>query len=43
MKQLLAEPQVTMAVLGLRTLAEPGGILDGLQAAGFDIQGPAWK
>jgi uncharacterized protein YbaP (TraB family) len=43
MKRLLAEPQVTMAVLGLRTLAEPGGILDGLQAAGFDIQGPVWR
>lgn len=43
MKQLLAEPQITVAVLGLRTLAERGGILDGLEAAGFDIQGPAWK
>jgi hypothetical protein len=43
MKQMLAEPQVTMAVLTLRSLAEPDGVLDGLQAAGFDIQGPAWK
>jgi DNA-binding Lrp family transcriptional regulator len=43
MKQLLAEPQVTVAVLSLRSLAEPGGVLDGLEAAGFDIQGPAWK
>lgn len=43
MKQLLAEPQVTVAVLSLRTLAERGGLLDGLEAAGFDIQGPAWK
>jgi uncharacterized protein YbaP (TraB family) len=43
MKQMLAEPQVTMAVLTLRSLAERGGILDGLEAAGFDIQGPAWK
>ncbi len=43
MKRLLAEPQVTMAVLGLRPLVERGGILDGLEAAGFDIQGPAWK
>jgi len=43
MKQMLAEPQVTMAVLTLRSLAEPGGVLDGLAAAGFDIQGPAWK
>lgn len=43
MKRLLAEPEVTMAVLSLRTLAERGGVLDGLEAAGFDIQGPAWK
>jgi hypothetical protein len=43
MKQLLAEPQVTVAVLTLRSLAEPGGVLDGLEAAGFDIQGPVWK
>jgi hypothetical protein len=41
--RLLAEPQITMAVLSLRSLAEPGGVLDGLQTAGFDIQGPAWK
>jgi hypothetical protein len=43
MKLLLADPQVTVAVLHLRTLAESGGVLDGLAAAGFDIQGPAWK
>jgi hypothetical protein len=43
MKQVLAVPQVTVAVITLRSLAEPGGVLDGLQAAGFDIQGPAWK
>lgn len=43
MKLLLAEPQVTVAVLTLRSLAEPNGVLDGLKAAGFDIQGPAWK
>ncbi|HYG47680.1 MAG TPA: TraB/GumN family protein [Allosphingosinicella sp.] len=43
MRGLLDDDQVTMAVLGLRTLAESGGILDRLQAAGFDIQGPAWK
>jgi uncharacterized protein YbaP (TraB family) len=43
MTQLLSEPQVTVAVLTLRSLAEPGGVLDGLAAAGFDIQGPAWK
>lgn len=43
MQQLLREPQLTLAVLGLRALAEPGGVLDGLAAAGFDVQGPAWK
>ena len=43
MKQLLAEPPVTVAVLTLRSLAEPGGVLDELAAAGFDIQGPVWK
>jgi uncharacterized protein YbaP (TraB family) len=43
MKQLLAEPQITVAVLSLRTLAERAGLLDGLEAAGFDIQGPVWK
>ena len=43
MKQLLLEPQITVAVLSLRTLAGRGGLLDGLEAAGFDIQGPAWK
>jgi hypothetical protein len=42
-KQLLAEPKVTVAVLGLDTLATEGAVLDRLQAAGFDIQGPAWK
>jgi uncharacterized protein YbaP (TraB family) len=43
MKQLLAEPEVTVAVLSLHSLAETGGLLDQLEAAGFDIQGPAWK
>jgi hypothetical protein len=43
MKQLLSQPKVTVAVLTLRSLAEPDGVLDGLQAAGFDIQGPVWK
>lgn len=43
MKQLLAQPEVTVVVLSLRSLAESGGVLDGLAAAGFDIQGPAWK
>lgn len=43
MRALLAEEQVTVAVLGLRALAANGAILDRLQAAGYDIQGPAWK
>jgi hypothetical protein len=43
MRQLLAEPQVTVAVLSLRSLAEKNGILDELAASGLDIQGPAWK
>jgi uncharacterized protein YbaP (TraB family) len=43
MRQLLAEKRVTVAVLGLSTLAARGGVLDGLEAAGFDIQGPTWK
>ena len=43
MKLLLAEPQVTVAVLELRSLAKSGGVLDRLEAAGFDIQGPVWK
>lgn len=43
MKQLLAEPKVTVAVLSLATLAAPNGILDALEAAGFEIEGPAWK
>lgn len=42
-RKLLAEPKVTLAVFSLRALAEPNGILDDLDAAGFDIQGPAWK
>ncbi|HEY7810827.1 MAG TPA: TraB/GumN family protein [Allosphingosinicella sp.] len=40
---LLAEPKVTLAVLSLRTLAGKDAILDRLQAAGYDIQGPSWK
>jgi hypothetical protein len=43
MKQLLAEPKVTVAVLSLGALAQPNGVLDALEAAGFDIEGPAWK
>lgn len=33
----------TLAVVPLRVLAESGGVLDQLDARGFDIAGPAWK
>ena len=36
-------PGVTLAVAPLRLLAEPGGVLDGLEADGFDIVGPEWR
>ncbi len=39
----LGEPGVTMAVAQLRVLAEPDGVLDTLQAQGYEIEGPAWK
>ena len=39
----LNETGVTLAVAPLRMLAEPGGVLDRLEAAGFEIVGPAWK
>ena len=39
----LAEPGVTLAVAPLRILAEPGGVLDQLEAEGLDPSGPAWR
>lgn len=39
----LAEKGVTMAVAPLTVLAEPGGVLDQLEAAGLEIDGPDWK
>ena len=33
----------TLAVVPLRVLAEGGGVLDQLDARGFDIAGPPWK
>lgn len=36
-------PGVTMGVAPIRLLAEPGGVLDGLQARGFEVEGPEWK
>ena len=37
------EPGVTLAVVPLRVLAEPDGVLDRLSTQGLDISGPAWK
>ena len=34
---------VTMGVAPIRLLAEEGGVLDGLEARGFDVVGPEWK
>ena len=39
----LAQPGVTMGVASLRILAEPGGVLDQLEAEGLDVRGPDWK
>lgn len=39
----LTEPGVTMAVAPLNVLAEPGGVLDLLEAQGLVIEGPVWK
>lgn len=39
----LNETGVTLAVAPLRLLAEPGGVLDRLEADGFQIDGPEWK
>lgn len=39
----LDAPGVTLAVAPLRLLAEPGGVLDGLEADGLDVRGPDWK
>jgi uncharacterized protein YbaP (TraB family) len=42
-RSLLAQPQLTVAVVELDTLAQRGGVLDSLDAAGFDVRGPRWK
>lgn len=39
----LDETGVTMAVAPLAVLAEPGGVLDQLEAQGLEIQGPVWR
>lgn len=43
LSQAVEQPGVTLAVAPLRLLAEPGGVLDGLEADGFDIVGPEWR
>jgi hypothetical protein len=42
-ERLLADRGVTVAVVPLQMLADHQGVLDRLAAAGFDIDGPAWK
>lgn len=39
----LISPGVTMGVAPIRLLAEEGGVLDGLEARGFEVEGPEWK
>lgn len=39
----LVSPGVTMGVAPIRLLAEAGGVLDGLEARGFEVEGPEWK
>lgn len=41
--QALTQTGLTLAVAPLRTLAEPDGVLDALEAQGFEVDGPAWK
>jgi uncharacterized protein YbaP (TraB family) len=42
-KRLMDDPQLTVAVVNLRSLARTNGVLDSLAAAGFKIQGPRWR
>jgi hypothetical protein len=39
----MISPGVTMGVAPIRLLAEEGGVLDGLEARGFEVEGPAWR
>lgn len=41
--EALGQPGVTLGVAPLRILAEPGGVLDALEAQGFEVVGPEWK
>lgn len=40
---LMDQTPVTVAVVSLDALAERGGVLDDLVAAGFDVRGPRWR
>lgn len=40
---LMSDTQVTLAVMSLDSLAELGGVLDDLVAAGLDVRGPRRK
>ncbi|RZJ04500.1 MAG: TraB/GumN family protein [Brevundimonas sp.] len=39
----MVSPGVTMGVAPIRLLGEEGGVLDGLVARGFEVEGPAWR
>ena len=39
----MISPGTTMAVAPVRLLGEEGGVLDGLKARGFEVEGPDWK
>lgn len=39
----LITPGVTMGVAPIRLLAESDGVLDGLEARGFEVEGPEWR
>ena len=38
-----AQTGTSLAVVPLRVLAEPDGVLDQLEARGFDVSGPEWR
>lgn len=42
-EEALAAERITLAVAPTRLLAAPGGVLDRLEARGFEIEGPDWK
>jgi hypothetical protein len=43
LRALAGEAGATVAVVDIRALAERGGVLDHLQASGFEVRGPAWR